>query len=210
MTPKEKLVIKFNHIILIQGFNNFSMAQLAKMADISRATLYTHFKNKEEIVESVVERHLRFIQTHPLPDKAKKDNFLQTIINSLLLIGSTTDNFESELKNSYPRMYREFTQSIDEYLNQLLDYYQKAQAEGLLIKEVTPEYLLFQNKLNIRGILKNVQEGNLTLDQGEKYLIEYFLLQMHSLTGTKVKITSEVSKFKDVIINEYYDTYSLV
>ena len=122
MTPKEELIIKFNHIILIQGFDNFSMVDLAKMAGISRAKLYIYFKNKDEIVQSVVQRHLEFLQKNPIPTKVADENLLPTILNSLLLMGSTTELFKTELQQAYPQMYRQFSHGYEKYFQALEKY----------------------------------------------------------------------------------------
>lgn len=211
MTPKEELIIKFNHIILIQGFNNFSMVDLAKMAGISRAKLYIYFKNKDEIVQSVVQRHLEFLQKNPIPSKVENENLLPTILNSLLLMGSTTELFKTELKQAYPQMYRQFSHGYEEYFQALEKYYQIAQQQQLLINDVSAEFLLFQNQINIHGILDNVRTNQISLEKGEQYLKEYFIYQIHSLlVNPKVVISDQIKTFAHTIINEYYDTYAQI
>lgn len=209
MTPKEELVIKFNHIILVQGFSKFSMVDLAKMADISRAKLYIYFKNKDEIVNSVVDRHLEFLKKYPIPATAKDENLLSTILNSLLLLGSTTELFENELREKYPQLYRNFKSGYEAYFTNLEAYYKDAQENKLIIDDVTPDFIFFQNKISIRGILDSVRTNQLSLDKGEQYLSEYFTYQIHSLLLNKTSIIpDDVKKFSQVIINEYYDTYA--
>ncbi|MFC6176631.1 TetR/AcrR family transcriptional regulator [Companilactobacillus huachuanensis] len=209
MTPKEELVIKFNHIILVQGFSNFSMVDLAKMADISRAKLYIYFKNKDQIVNSVVDRHLEFLKKYPIPTTAKDENLLSTILNSLLLLGSTTELFESELREKYPQLYRNFKRGYETYFSNLKSYYENAQENHLIIKDISAEFILFQNRINIRGILDDVRNNQLSLNKGEQYLAEYFTYQIHSLLLNKTPIIpDDIKKFSKVIINEYYDTYA--
>ncbi|GEO59602.1 TetR/AcrR family transcriptional regulator [Companilactobacillus bobalius] len=211
MTPKEELIIKFNHIILIQGFDNFSMVDLAKMAGISRAKLYIYFKNKDEIVQSVVQRHLEFLQKNPIPTKIEDENLLPTILNSLLLMGSTTELFKTELKQTYPQMYRQFSHGYEEYFQALEKYYQIAQQQQLIINDVSAEFLLFQNQINIHGILDNVRVNQISLEKGELYLKEYFIYQIHSLlVKPEVVISDQIKTFAHTIINEYYDTYAQI
>lgn len=211
MTPKEELIIKFNHIILIQGFDNFSMVDLAKMAGISRAKLYIYFKNKDEIVQSVVHRHLEFLQKNSIPTKVEGKNLLPTILNSLLLMGSTTKLFKTQLKQAYPQMYRQFNQGYEEYFQALKKYYQVAQQQQLLISDVSAEFLLFQNQINIHGILNNVRTNQISLEKGEQYLKEYFTYQIHSLlVKPEVVVSDQIKNFTQTIINEYYDTYAQI
>ncbi|KRN98725.1 TetR/AcrR family transcriptional regulator [Companilactobacillus kimchiensis] len=210
MTPKEELIIKFNRIILIQGFSTFSMVELAKMADISRAKLYLYFKNKDEIVAAVVKRHLDFIQKNPIPKTAEDENLLTTILNSLLLIGSTSELFENELKQKYPQLYQDFHHGYDNYFKNLKTYYQNAQTNKLIIDNISAGFLIFQNRINIHGILDSVQDNQITLEKGEKYLREYFIYQTHSLlVNPNVVASDDVKKFQKTIITEYYGTYSM-
>lgn len=211
MTPKEELIIKFNHLILIQGFNNFSMVDLAKKADISRAKLYIYFKNKDEIVTSVVDRHMEFLKKYPIPEVAKDENLLSTILNSLLLLGSSTELFEKELQQKYPQLYRDFRHGYDQYLVDLKAYYQDAQKNNLVINTVSADFLLYQNKISIRGILDDVRTGQINLEQGEQYLREYFIYQIHSLfINNNLSVSDSVKRFSETIVREYYDTYSLI
>lgn len=210
MDPKKELIIKFNHIILIQGFTRFSMVGLAKMANISRAKLYIYFKNKDEIVAAVVERHLRLTQKYPVPSQAQADNLLPTMLNAWLLMGSTTTLFEQELQQTYPQLARRLNQAITKYFADVQQYYQQAQTANLITDTVSTEYLMFQNKLNIRGILQQVQLGELTLEQGEHYLKESSTFQLQAMFVAPVpQPTPEVLALEKTIINEYYDTYSL-
>ncbi|WP_125768487.1 TetR/AcrR family transcriptional regulator [Lapidilactobacillus wuchangensis] len=211
MKSKDQLIIKFNHIILIQGFTDFSMVELAKKAGISRAKLYLDFKNKTEIVTAVVQRHLLFIEKNPVPNLATSDNLLVTILNSLLLMGATTERFEQELKLKYPQLYRQYTQADQQYFADLSVYYQQAQSKKLLNSTVSAEYLLFQNRLNVRGILAAVQTGQITLEQGESYLRAGISLQLQIMTVDSTQLVSgDLKEFEQRIINEYYDTYSLI
>lgn len=210
MTPKEELIIKFNHIILIQGFSNFSMVDLAKKADISRAKLYLYFKNKDEIVQSVVNRHMEFLTKYPIPKQAENENLLSTILNSLLLLGSSTELFEKELQQKYPQLYRDFRHGYDQYLIDLKSFYQNAQQKKLVISTVSADFLLYQNKICIRGILDDVRTNQISLEKGEQYLREYFTYQIHSVFTKVLTVSDAVREFGEVIVKEYYDTYSLI
>jgi hypothetical protein len=151
-----------------------------------------------------------FTQKYPVPTVATQDNLLPTILNALLLMGSTTDLFENELKQKYPQLYRNFTRSYSNYLKDLKTYYQLAQKQHLLTDQVSVDYLLFQNRINVRGILQSVQTGEITLEQGEKYLKEGFTFQIQAMLVNRPKPSAEVTKFEKILLAEYYDTYSQV
>lgn len=209
MDPKEALTIRLNHIILSQGFRQLSMVDLAKQAGVSRAKLYIYFKNKDEIVAAVVERRLRFLEKYPVPTQVTAANLIPTILNALLLMGSTTTQFEHELQEVYPQQYRLFMQAYDTYHQQLLLYYQTAQAQHLVVADVPADYLLFQSQVAVRGTLRAVQTGQLTLERGEAYLKAGLTLQLRAqLVDANLTMSSATRAFSQVILNEYYDTYA--
>ncbi|KRK96152.1 hypothetical protein FD25_GL002618 [Levilactobacillus acidifarinae DSM 19394] len=185
------------------------MVDLAKQAGVSRAKLYIYFKNKDEIVAAVVGRRLQFLQKYPVPTQATATTLVPTILNALLLMGSTTTRFERELLAVYPQQYRTFMHAYETYHRQLVDFYQDAQAHQLLVADLSAEYLLFQSQVSVRGILQGVQTGQLTLDQGERYLREGFTFQLRALlVDSQLAVTPETRAFGRVIIQEYYDTYA--
>ncbi len=211
MDPKAQLIITFNHIILSQGFTNFSIVELAKKAGISRAKLYLYFKNKDEIVTSVVDRRFQFLEQHAVPEQPTPTNLVATILDALLLMGSSTDRFESELKQGYPQLYRRFIHGYQTYFDTLKHFYQRAQAKNLIVTNVTTDYLLFQSQLNVRGILQAVATGQIGIETGEQYLKDGFKFQLQALLGhPDVQLPPDLVKFEQTIIHEYYETYSLV
>lgn len=67
----------------LNGFHGSSIAQISKVAKMSPGHIYYHFKNKEEIVEALVEREendMGFFLAK-LEDNANKDNLLAAMLN---------------------------------------------------------------------------------------------------------------------------------
>ncbi|KRN28232.1 hypothetical protein IV38_GL001686 [Lactobacillus selangorensis] len=207
MTAAEKLTIKLNHIVLVKGFEQLSMTQLAKLAGVSRATLYAYFKNKDEIVRSVVDRHDQFIQQHAIPTEIKAEDVPTVLLNALLVIGSTTDQFEQELQHSMPQLYRTFYQTYRHYLADLEAYYAQAEQQGIMRTDAHPHYLVFQNILNVRGTLKQVEQHHLTLEKGAHFLRDYFQVQLTVLFKLDQPLLP--AALVQRILAEYEATYSL-
>jgi len=109
MINQKDLTIKLNHVILIQGFQKLSMSKLATAVGISRASLYLYFKNKDDIVQAVVDRHLKFIAEHPVPKQFSPATFLPIWLDSLLLMGSPPTTFTTDLRKGYPDQSATFT-----------------------------------------------------------------------------------------------------
>ncbi|MEE4358407.1 MAG: TetR/AcrR family transcriptional regulator [Desulfococcaceae bacterium] len=56
MTKKEAILLAGAKLFAEKGFNGTSMAELAELTDIAGATIFYHFKNKEELFLAVLEQ----------------------------------------------------------------------------------------------------------------------------------------------------------
>ncbi|WP_261807481.1 TetR/AcrR family transcriptional regulator [Lapidilactobacillus luobeiensis] len=213
MNTKEALSIRLNHVILINGFQKLSMSKLAQAINVSRATLYIYFKNKDEIVGAVVERQLNFIQKNPVPDHFAAGDFPNTLLNSLLLFGATTVTFTNELKAYYPERYAKFVNAHDQYFADLENYYRLAQDHDFIDPSFQPDFLLFQNRTGVQAILTAVQTKEIEIGRAEIYLKDLFILQLIGfLTADAKKVvdTTTVQPFIDKILIEFRATYSQI
>ncbi|WP_203640609.1 TetR/AcrR family transcriptional regulator [Levilactobacillus andaensis] len=213
MIDQKELTIKLNHVILIKGFQTVSMSKLAAAVNVSRASLYLYFKNKDEIVQAVVARHLQFIAEHPVPRHFAPATFLPIWLDSLLLMGSTTETFTTELKKAYPALYQQFTGAYRVYFGQLEVYVDQGQQANFIVKEFPAAYVLFQAEALVQTVLQQVKTHQLTLDRAETYLAATLRLQ---LTGLLVPAVQEqldmkqIEGFKATILREFRATYALI
>jgi len=210
MIKRQDLVIKLNHLILIKGFQTQSMSTLAQQVGVSRATLYLNFKNKDDLVEAVVTRHLTFIKDNQLP-AFEPTNFLSTWLKALLLLGSTTTTFMTELTTNYPTLASTLTTATEDYLQQLLAYLQQAQAANFLVTNLTPEFMLFQAQALIAQILSEVRQHNLPLLTAETYLKATFTMQLNGLVQPEQQAaldSSQIATFEQTILAEFRATYA--
>ncbi|MFC6180601.1 TetR/AcrR family transcriptional regulator [Lactiplantibacillus daowaiensis] len=213
MIDKRELVINLNHVILIKGFQTLSMSKLAQAVNVSRATLYLYFKNKDDLVQAVVARHLQFVTKRPVPTTFTATEFLPTWLDALLLMGSTTPTFMTELTHAYPTLARQLTQANQAYFNALITYLAQGQADGILTANLTPDYMLFQADALIKAVLTQVQQHTLPLTQAEAYLSATLQLQWQALIVPEQLPqldTTSIHDFKQTVLTEFTATYSLL
>lgn len=55
MTSKERIIRKAASMYVTTGYHDLSISLLAKAVELQKATLYHHFKSKEEIFRKVVD-----------------------------------------------------------------------------------------------------------------------------------------------------------
>jgi len=213
MIDQRALTIKLNHVILIEGFQKLSMSKLAAAVDVSRATLYSYFKNKDEIVQAVVARHLQFITENPVPEQFEATTFLPIWVNSLLLMGSTTETFTTDLQHVYPELAHQLSLAYHDYFQQLLAYVRQAQQVSFILPDYAPDFVIFQAEALLKTVLQQIRTHRLTLAQAERYIEDSLKLQLQGLLTPAAHgqvDMATIAPFKAVILAEFRATYALI
>jgi len=137
------------------GFKRVTIEEICKEANVSKMTFYKHFKNKFELIKSL----LNFIM-----DKAMKGYreimdsdipFKQKILKSQEFKEEQTKDMSNEFFNDYLRhadeeMIAFMNQKRNEMMGSFLNDYILAQKNGEIRKDIKPEFILY--------ILNNIQE----------------------------------------------------
>ncbi|WP_125582239.1 TetR/AcrR family transcriptional regulator [Levilactobacillus cerevisiae] len=213
MINQKDLTIKLNHIILIEGFQKLSMSKLATAVGISRASLYLYFKNKDEIVQAVVDRHLKFIAEHPVPKQFSPTTFLPIWLDSLLLMGSTTDLFMADLRKGYPELFQTLSAAYQGYFAQLAVYVGQGQASHFFLDLYSVDFVLFQAQTLVQGVLRQVQGRQLSLDHAGKYLEDTLHFQLAGLLPRRSQEQldeQQIAGFEATVLREFRETYALI
>lgn len=155
---KEKYIIKLMVFFQNNGLTNVSMSGLAKELNISKTTLYNHFKSKEEMVEEAVKYKLKIIGeyqtvieniTLPYTERYRKSMLffcVQTFdISSLIL---------SQLEADYPSVWRRVQVFIRNVMQDLISYYEIGIDIGVFKKDANP-LLLSLNDQQFFDLLAN-------------------------------------------------------
>ena len=72
-TTHESIIIAANKLMAEQGFRAMNMIELASEAEVSRATLYNHFRDKSEVFMAFVETEIERIATLALIAQSRAD-----------------------------------------------------------------------------------------------------------------------------------------
>ena len=213
MINKHDLTVNLNHIILIEGFQKLSMSKMATAVGVSRATLYLYFKNKDEVIQAVVARHFQFMTENPIPKQFSAASFSAVWLNSLLLMGATTETFMRDLRHNYPDLAQRLTQTYQDYFAQLVTYVDQAQTADFVLATYQADFVVFQAQTLVKEILQQVRAHQITLSQAETYLDDGITMQLHGLltpAALQQLDTSAEAPFKAVIFAEFRATYALI
>lgn len=85
---KELILKSATHLFIRNGFNGVSMREIAEASQMTKAALYYHFKDKEDLISEIffrflaeMELEIRKIQAKELPTKQKIRKFITKIMN---------------------------------------------------------------------------------------------------------------------------------
>ncbi|MBK5209890.1 MAG: TetR/AcrR family transcriptional regulator [Flavobacteriaceae bacterium] len=152
------------HLVNNNGFHDAPMSKIAKMADVSPATIYIYFANKQDLINQLyLESKASF------SDYAFKDYSLNLAIKTgFELIWRNIANFKlTQVEEAvFLSQCDNITTMIDETSRQkglknlqpLLDLWERGQKEGV-IKSISP-YLLYAYTIYPLAFLMTMQQRN--------------------------------------------------
>ncbi|OKP97963.1 TetR/AcrR family transcriptional regulator [Paenibacillus sp. P46E] len=159
------------------GFQSLKMDEIAKIMDISRATLYKYFSTKEDIITFIVSLCVEYI--HEIIEDSDADQvivqrFQQTFEQTILLKEFFTDIFLKDLESSYPENYEQLKESMKQREYQELAFYDEGIKEGFFNK-IDGRLIVMQDEI-LRNILdvKYLVENHLTVYE---VLLDYYNLK---------------------------------
>jgi AcrR family transcriptional regulator len=162
MDSKGRILKAFKEMARLQGIHAIKMDDLARVAGLSKRTLYIHFKSKEDLVEKALDSFLpgTILKVEQL---ASHPNFLENLsktISAILHEGVFLLNIQSlrDLQTYYPELWNRWNTHLIELittiLNAILNITNKkwvAEMDPRLIREailaierrfITPEFAL--------------------------------------------------------------------
>lgn len=163
------------------GFQHLKIDEIAKIMDISRATLYKYFSTKEDIITFIVTglvKYIREIIEDSELSQAYGPRFQHLFEQTILLKEYITDIFLRELESSYPENYERLKEAMKEREAQELAFYEEGMKNGVFNK-IDGRLIVLQDE-----ILRNVLDVKyLMVNQLSVYqvLFEYYNLKKTQL-----------------------------
>jgi len=137
------------------GLRNFTMDDVSKLLNLSKATVYKYFKSREEIVEMGVAIKLEEISHFRDKLMDKHAPYLDRYFNSLEYltahISDITNIFLSDLKHLYPKIWESVNAFIEFALEILQDYYSEGISKGLL-EDVDPALMVMSDRFFLQAL----------------------------------------------------------
>lgn len=167
-----------------QGFNNTSIPEIVKKANLTKGAFYHHFKDKKEVGVKVIAHNIRNRIYHgmiaPLDNQQEQDSirlltkiFTDRIVNfskEEKELGCPANNLMNEIGLSVDELRRSLWKIMDQWHKELVNFIEKAKQKNEIRPDVNSRSVaiyLISSFEGIRGIRK-VYRNNEVFDE---YLI---------------------------------------
>ena len=188
------------------GIKSVTMDDIARELGISKKTLYTHFKDKNELVKKSVE----FIGKNPHHAKLEEEfNKSKNAIEQLIFIYVTgykladeyNFSYEYDLKKYYPEIYSQYQKKRRENIYMgVFNNLKQGINEGFFNNDFNPEIIALIHTSKIECIMENslIRDSEFDMKEIFKQMFFYHLRAISTPKG--IKFFEE--KIKD--LDSYY------
>ena len=212
---KERIKIAAHNLVMQYSIRSVSMDDIAASLGMSKKTLYLYYKDKDELVDAVVEEVLQTTQQACNTDRANADNAIHEVMRSMDMLAQLfremnpsilfdmqkyhPDAFQRFLKHKNEFIYNIMRQNLERGIREELyrpeinvDILSRFRVDSMFIP-FTPEFQrhLKYSLLEIeQQIITNFLFGLVTL-KGYKLAIKYLRMRQEGVVtnGTGIKKT---------------------
>lgn len=124
MDNKERILLKAEEMFMQFGIRSVSMDDIANQLGMSKKTLYQYFTDKDELVEAVVDDHIKEIQLDCLNCRKDATNAIHEIFIMMERIMEEFSNMNPmllyDLEKFHYKAYQRFRDHKDKFLLQII------------------------------------------------------------------------------------------
>lgn len=124
MEPKERILIKAEELFMQYGIRSVSMDDIANNLGMSKKTLYQYFADKDELVDAVVDGHIREIQEDCMSCRLDATDAIHEIFITMERIMEEFSNMNPmllyDLEKFHFKAYQRFREHKDKFLLQVI------------------------------------------------------------------------------------------
>ena len=195
---KDDLIMKIAVVVRQKGVNSLKIDDFTKYMDISKATFYKYFKDKNDVINSFVEKYIEnSINFNECNSISLLNKDLYFIIFQKILYHFTVGSqiFLNDIKELYTDLWEKIQLSIFKRNENIVKIYQNS-IEAKILENVNPHLLVLQDEVFFSQITQNnfLVTRNLTIQQA---IEDYFYLRINQLFIEKEDKISLLQKYNE-------------
>jgi len=193
MEPKERILIKAEELFMQYGIRSVSMDDIANSLGMSKKTLYQYYADKDELVEAVVDGHIKGIQTDCGTSRDMASDAVHEIFITMEMIMDEFVNMNPmllyDLEKFHFRAYQRFKDHKDKFLAQVIRHNIEWGIKEELYRPDINVDVLTKFRLESMMIPFNVAvfpPGKYNLASLSGIIIEHFIYGLATIKGHKL------------------------
>lgn len=142
MDVEQRIIEEGKRLIEIYGFRKFTMDELAQNLRISKRTIYVHFKNKDQLVSSIIDSIIANDLAEMKRIIDEKEDYVEKLraVFFLYNIKMLRKKHVHELKQFFPDDYRKFKVFSENRRDYVRKIYNEGVEKGVFISNL-PKHL---------------------------------------------------------------------
>jgi AcrR family transcriptional regulator len=182
-------------LFLERGLKSFRMDDVAAELGVSKATLYKHFRSREEILDLALLLKLADIRRYQAkltdPNLSYLERFLEALHLASSELTAISTNFLADLSTMHPRVFERVRHFMNESLGALGAFYEEGIQRGELVP-VPAAVLVLTDELYFSKLAdpEFLQSRGLTVQEA---LDAYFLLKFGGMFRRPLRDAPEVA-----------------
>jgi AcrR family transcriptional regulator len=136
MDKKEEILVHSAKVFMAYGFKSVTMDDLARELGVSKKTIYQYFKDKNELIETLIRLNLEADKTMCAQIKSFADNAIESMMKVIKKIGENMNGVHPsifyDLQKYHPKSWKLIDEHQKKFVTQLLlDNVERGRSEGL-------------------------------------------------------------------------------
>ena len=124
MEPKERILVKAEELFMKYGIRSVSMDDIANNLGMSKKTLYHYYADKDELVDAVVDGHVKMIQTDCVGCRQDARDAIHEIFITMERIMEEFNNMNPmvlfDLEKFHFNSFRRFKEHKDKFMAHII------------------------------------------------------------------------------------------
>ena len=193
MEARERILLKAHELFNRFGFRRVTMDEIALKTGMSKKTIYQSFENKDEIVDAVVEEHIKknsaVCEMHTKNAENAVHEIFLNIETIQELVAEMNPTVFEDLEKYFPAVFIKMYQHKNEYFSKKVkDNLINGINEGLYRKELNIDII---TKLRIETVFLPFRQeifpyGKFNLGEVQKEILEHYLYGLCTPEGQKL------------------------
>ena len=185
---QKKLVEKVSVLYLIYGIKSVTMDDVAKHLGISKKTLYTIVKDKDELVSLVVDGQIEMHKQHDSALKGKEINALEEMLLVFEwvseLLRNMNPSYQYDMNKYYPELSAKFISFKENQLyDNIKENFIKGKKEGIYRPEINEDIIARMNSERNLSMFRNNENMQSWIKHDN--FQEIFLYHIHAVLSDK-------------------------